>query len=1048
MKKLIFCLILAMLSQTFGSFGQEKTIWKIGENDNSPDKMALAPDQYRQFLASDFGYEDNYFLVGHSKAEKDWPYVLPGPSNDWGGTATLSGIRANFLNINFELKQKPSLGNWKFTLDILQTDPVNAPLLQVIMNGKAWKFKLNKGNGAKNPEGDFSNAKEQLISIDVPNDLIRAGNNEIVITVPEGGWLAFDQVKFEGPSETRLDLPKEILLKNITAANYETLLNGKNFQPLLIDLQHIKGSPSIQVKLDGSVILSQKIEQGRYVLEAPMPEVSAEKSSQYEIYLNHQFLKKGQVKRAPKAIKTPADYVNTMLGVAHSRWMIAPGPWMPFGMVKLSPDNQNTGWQAGYDPAFESIGTFSHIHEWTMTGLGTFPTAGPLNIKIGDQSNPDSGYRSGMDKSTEEAPLGYYKVNLTDYNITAELTATTRASFQAYTYHNSEKGRIMVDFKIPTEYDYKIKGINVKKISDYRIEGYIDQFSDNVWSDQADQAYKVHFVMEFDQPIKNYGSWLNDQIREESNLQADSAETAGFYLEFDTHENHKVQVRTGISYVSIENAGLNLKTEISDPFGWDFDRVRKNQQKVWNDLLGRLKVSSNDKREKERFYSNMYRSLASRNTFSDVDGSWIDADEKVQKFTDKDDVALGCDAFWNTFWNLNQFWNLVTPEWSNRWVNSQLAMYQHSGWLAKGPAGMEYIPVMVGEHEIPLIVGAYQMGIRGYDAQKAFEAVNKMQTTPPASVGGGFAGNRDLVTYLKHQYVPYDEGRFSNTLEYSFDDWTVSQFAKALGKTKEYTRFSERGKWWKNVIDTETGYARMKDSKGNWFKNFDPYKSGANEHYVEGNAWQLTYFVPQDITGLADMIGEKKFSERLNWGFEESYKWRFNGPGDKYWDYPVVQGNQQSMHFAFLFNWVKKPWLTQKWSRAIMDRYYGHEVSNAYLGDEDQGQMSAWFVMNAIGLFQIDGGTRVNPIYEIGSPVFEKTEIDLGRQFGRGKTFTIEAKNTSKRNIYIQKATLNGKALNNFWFDASELLKGGSLILEMGPQPNENWGVKSLPIAN
>ncbi|MFC0186617.1 glycoside hydrolase domain-containing protein [Pseudarcicella hirudinis] len=301
---------------------------------------------------------------------------------------------------------------------------------------------------------------------------------------------------------------------------------------------------------------------------------------------------------------------------------------------------------------------------------------------------------------------------------------------------------------------------------------------------------------------------------------------------------------------------------------------------------------------------------------------------------------------------------------------------------------------------------------------------------------------------MKHQYVPYDEGRFSNTLEYSFDDWTVSQFAKALGKTKEYIRFSERGKWWKNVIDTETGYARMKDSKGNWFKNFDPYKSGANEHYVEGNAWQLTYFVPQDITGLASMIGEKKFSERLNWGFEESYKLRFNGPGDKYWDYPVVQGNQQSMHFAFLFNWVKKPWLTQKWSRAIMDRYYGHEVSNAYLGDEDQGQMSAWFVMNAIGLFQIDGGTRVNPIYEIGSPVFEKTEIDLGRQFGRGKTFTIEAKNTSKRNIYIQKATLNGKALNNFWFDASELLKGGSLILEMGPQPNENWGVKSLPIAN
>ncbi len=201
--------------------------------------------------------------------------------------------------------------------------------------------------------------------------------------------------------------------------------------------------------------------------------------------------------------------------------------------------------------------------------------------------------------------------------------------------------------------------------------------------------------------------------------------------------------------MSIENAALNLKTEISDPFNWNFDLVRNNQEKVWNDLLGRVAITSNDQREKERFYTNMYRSLASRNTFSDVDGSWRDADEKVNKFQNKDDIALGCDAFWNTFWNLNQFWNLVTPEWSNRWVKSQLAMYDSGGWLAKGPAGMEYIPVMVAEHEIPLIVGAYQMGIRGYDVNKAYEAVHKMQTTPAANVGGGRAGNEDLVTYLE-----------------------------------------------------------------------------------------------------------------------------------------------------------------------------------------------------------------------------------------------------------------------------------------------------------
>jgi len=272
------------------------------------------------------------------------------------------------------------------------------------------------------------------------------------------------------------------------------------------------------------------------------------------------------------------------------------------------------------------------------------------------------------------------------------------------------------------------------------------------------------------------------------------------------------------------------------------------------------------------------------------------------------------------------------------------------------------------------------------------------------------------------------------------DDWTVSQFAKALGKEADYMTFFKRGYFWKNIIDTVTGFARMKDSNGKWLPDFDPYKSGANEHYVEGNAWQLTYFVPQDVPALAEAIGNDRFLERLDWGFGESEKTRFNGMNDQYWDYPVMQGNQQSMHFAFLFNWVDHPWLTQKWSRAILERYYGYGVANAYLGDEDQGQMSAWFIMASLGLFQTDGGCRAEPIYEIGSPIFEKVTIDLGERFGRGKTFTIGAKGASRKNKYVQSAMLNGKPLNSFRFPAKDLLSGGSLILEMGPDPNEDWG--------
>jgi predicted alpha-1,2-mannosidase len=354
---------------------------------------------------------------------------------------------------------------------------------------------------------------------------------------------------------------------------------------------------------------------------------------------------------------------------------------------------------------------------------------------------------------------------------------------------------------------------------------------------------------------------------------------------------------------------------------------------------------------------------------------------------------------------------------------------------------MNFVPVMVGEHEIPLIVSAYQMGIRNFDANKVLAASVKMQTTPAQKVFTGYAGNRDLVAYEKYHYVPSDLGRFSNTMESSYDDWTVGQLAKSLGKTVIYNKFNDRGYWWKNAIDT-AGYCHMKLSNGEWSKNFDPFKSGANEQYVEGNAWQLTYFVPQDVPALADMIGRKKFIDRLEWGFKLSEPWRYNGMNDQYWDYPVVQGNQQSMHFAFLFNWAGKPWSTQKWSRSIMERFYGYDVGDAYLGDEDQGQMSAWLVMVAMGLFQTDGGTAANPVYEIGSPLFKQVQIDLGHKFGRGGKFTITANNTSRNNMYVQKATLNGKLLNSFKFEAAELLKGGSLVLEMGPKPNEHWGVE------
>lgn len=1040
MLSFIFCSLCLSLLSLKQSTAQQ-VLWQIGQSDHSASEFALAPSGYEDFLKEDFGWENKFYLIGFSNPQKDWPYALPGAQDEWGGSSGGAGWRAAVENILFGIDKMPEQGKYELTIDLLDMSAENPPLLKVTVNDSSWEYQLPKGSGDSTLKDTQTNYKGYVIKIPIPANVIKKGGNEVILSSLWGSWLIFDQVRMEGPVGVQISKPQNAFIRHVNVADYEIENNGKPVQPLLIDVQHLSNEPVLTAFIDGQKIFDKKIEQGRYVFEAPMPIVKSAQESHYKIKINDHVVRSGIIQRSPQKMIAPADYVNTLMGTAHSRWMIAPGPWMPFGMVKIGPDNQNAGWQGGYDPIFESIGGFSHIHEWTMSGLSMMPVNGPLITRVGDQAHPDQGYRSRIDKNSEEAPLGYYKVHLTKYDITAELTATTRCSFQRYTFPKEKVSRVLIDFITPAEYNYKVKDVEVTQVSDHRIEGFSKQEAPDVWGKGIDQDYTIHFVMEFDQSIKSFSYWIDSTVeRNVSKLSVKNPDHAGVFVEFNTTKNHVVQVRTGISYVSIKNAEQNLQEEIIKPFGWNFDAVRQNNVNTWNDLLSRIKITTSDRREKVRFYTNFYRALAGRNIFSDVNGEWVDATEQVQKLKEPDAVALGCDAFWNTFWNLNQLWNLATPEWSLKWVRSQLAMYDVNGALAKGPAGMEYIPVMVAEHEIPLIVSAYQMGIRNFDIQKAYKAVRKMETKPAWRIDSGLAGNRDLKAFLKYHYVPYDKGRFSNTLEYAYDNWTVAQFAKALGKEEDYKLFSGRSSWWKNAINKKTGYAQLRNADGSWKEPFDPFRSGANSEYVEGNAWQLTYFVPQNIPALIDWIGKDRFINRLKWGFEQSYKWRFNAPGEQYGDFPVVQGNQQSMQFAFLFNYAGKPWLTQKWSRAIMDRYYGYGLSDAYLGDEDQGQMSAWFIMAAIGLFQMDGGCSINPVYGIASPLYKKITIDLGNKFGRGKTFTIIAKNASRKNKYIQSAELNGKKLNSPFFPASELLKGGKLILQMGPEPKKEWG--------
>lgn len=746
--------------------------------------------------------------------------------------------------------------------------------------------------------------------------------------------------------------------------------------------------------------------------------------------------------------KQPADYVDPMMGGHDSRWMMFPGPSMPFGMVKLSPDNERTGWKAGYEAELDNISGFSHIHSWTMDGLLMMPTTGPLMIEPGFEKDPDAGYRSRIDKETETASVGYYKVDLLDYDIVAELTANTRSGFQRYTFNRADSARILIDLQIESEYGSEVFNAQIKRISDTEIEGYSIQ---QALRGARFNDYTVHFVIRFDKPFKSFNGWTRNGIKKNVDqiFSGWDHTDVGAYVEFDLEDGEQVLVQSAISLVSIDQARLNLETELIQPFGWDFEAVRNFNKKTWNDLLGVIQIEGSDELDKKKFYTNMYRAYAGRTIWNDVNGKYMDMYEKVQQLEDPSSPIFGGDAFWNTFWNLNQLWTLATPDIANKWVKSLLEMYKVGGWLPKGPAGIEYSSIMVASHQVALIATAYQKGIRNYNVEKAYEAVRHVQTTPPqAHIGGGYVGNRQLVDYLKWGYVPYESGPASNTLEYAYDDWCVSQMAKAMGKKEDHLYFRKRAYSYERIWDTEVGYVNFKGMDGQFRPDFDPYccSTFLDQGWCEGNAWQYSWFVPHDLKGLIGLMGKDEFNRRLEEGFEASKKWKFNS---EYTDenslhamgvLPINHGNQPNMQAAYLFNYSGKPWLTQKWTRSIMEIFYGSTPMDAWPGDEDQGQMGAWYVMSAMGLFEMNGGTSTEPVYEIGSPIFDKVTIKLDPNYYPGKQFEIITKNNSKENIYIQSATLNGETLEKPWFYHRELVKGGNLILEMGPKPNKTWG--------
>ncbi len=742
------------------------------------------------------------------------------------------------------------------------------------------------------------------------------------------------------------------------------------------------------------------------------------------------------------------DYVDPILGTGDSRWILFPGPTTPFGMVKLSPDNQERGWKAGYEYEIENIAGFSHLHSWTMAGLLTMPTNGPLKIKPGTEKDPDRGYRSHFRHETERDEPGYYSVLLDDYDIRAELTTTKRTGFHRYTFPEHDSSRILIDLLTPSEYNYEIGYTLITKVSDTEIEGMSYQQS---LRKANYNEYVLNFVIRFDKPFTSMNGWVKEEIFRNIEIHSSGFghKDVGVFFEFDTEEGDQIQMQTGISLVSIDQARLNLETEL-DSYDWDFDGVREANRSEWEDLLSGIRVSGGSEADRTKFYTNFYRAYAGRTTWSDVNGKYMDMFEEVEQ-VDPEDPVYGSDGFWISIWNLNPLWSLATPDISNSWVKSMLEINRQGGWLPKGPTGIEYSGIMVASHQISLLTSAWQKGIRNYDPNELYQAVSKLQTEQGRPhEAGGYVGNRNLEEYMKYGYVPDEYGPVSNTLAYAYDDWTVAQFAKSLGKQSDYEYFTQRAMNYKNVFDPGIGFMRRKHKDGTWVEPFNEFGDVAwlGSGWVEGNAWQYTFFVPHDVRGLVDLMGEDTFNNRLEEGFQASAVHNFNSEhlGSNSLDgmgvLPVNHGNQPNMQAAWLFNYSGRPWRTQYWTREIMDKYYGTGPIDGWLGDEDQGQMGAWFVMSALGLFQMDGGASTEPIYEIGSPLFDEAVIRLDPQYYEGGTFTIRTINNSKENRYVQSVRLNGRQLDQLWFYHKDLVKGGVLELEMGPEPNVELGSK------
>lgn len=748
------------------------------------------------------------------------------------------------------------------------------------------------------------------------------------------------------------------------------------------------------------------------------------------------------------AQKKLVDYVNPFIGASTSAAKAGdaaglgktfPGAATPFGLVQLSP-NTITGGDNGSGYSHEHL-TLEGFAFTQMSGVGWYgdlgnflvmPTTGALKTSAGKEKGKIEGYRSHYDKASEKASAGYYSATLTDYKIQAEATVTPHSGILKFTYPANNQSRIQIDLA------RRVGGTSTEQyievVDEHTIKGWMKCTPDGGGWGNGDGKpnYTVYFYAQVSKPFKKTGVWAADipdgmkrkrvevtsdayqeivaKAKVEYNVKKMQGKHLGFFTEFETRENEQVYLKAGISFVSMKGAEKNLKAEIK---GYDFKTVHKQARALWSEALNKINVSGGTEEEKSIFYTALYHTMIDPRSFTDVDGRYIGGDNKIHQ-TDKF-VKRTIFSGWDVYRSQFPLQNIINPTVVNDMVNSLVELADESGkkYLERWEFLNAYSGCMNGNPAVSVLVDAYNKGIRNFDIPKAYQyAKNTCEL-----FGNGDRGH---------------SGAISETLEHSYFEWCLSQLADSLGHKKDATLYQGRSKSYKNIYDDSLHWFRPKAKDGSWRPLPKDGILTMGYGCTESNPYQQGWFVPHDVSGLASLLGgEERTAKELELFFEKT-------PQSMMWNNYYNHANEPVHLVPFMFNKLGKPFLTQKWVREICRRAY-HNSVEGLVGNEDVGQMSAWYVLAASGLHPSCPGENR---FEIFSPVFNKIEIQTDPVYAKGKKFTVIAHHNSPTNIYIQSAKLNGKTYNKCFIDYNNIVNGDTLELFMGAKPNESWGIE------